>query len=71
MSENELIEKYFNSKKTKRLFYEQISNFNYYKDNYITNNRLKIGDEVIVNKNTLIHGTRLKYDEIDIIAKKD
>ena len=70
MSENELIEKYFHNKKTKQLFYEQISNFNYYKDNYITTNRLKKGDEVIVNKNTLIHGTRLKYDEIDIIAQK-
>ena len=34
MSENELIEKYFHNKKTKQLFYEQISNFIYYKEKF-------------------------------------
>lgn len=69
MIKNQYIEKYFKNKKTKQLFYQQIENFNYYKENYVVKNEYKIGDKVNINSNTLIHGTRLKYDEIEIIAK--
>jgi len=69
MQKNELVEKYFKNKKTKQLFYEQISNYDYYQANYKITNRMKVGGEVLVNRNTLIHGTRLKYDELDVIAK--
>jgi len=69
MIKNQYIEKYFKNKKTKQIFYQQIENFNYYKENYVAKNEYKIGDKVNINSNTLIHGTRLKYDEIEIIAK--
>lgn len=57
-----------NKKQAKLLVLEQISNFEncVYKTR---ENKYKIGDEVVLSENTLIHGTRVPVAELSSIAK--
>lgn len=63
-----LVNKYFKrSNTTKKIFVEQIENFYNCKNNNINN--YKVGDIVKYTKDTLIHGTRLKYSELHVIKE--
>ena len=63
-----LVNKYFKrSGITKKIFIEQVENFY----NCENKNKIdyKIGDLVRYTKNTLIHGTRLSYEELNLIKE--
>ena len=63
-----LVNKYFKrSNTTKKIFVEQIENF--YDCHNKNKNDYKVGDIVKYTKNTLIHGTRLSYKELNLIKE--
>ena len=60
-------ERYFKGEKTINIFTEQYSNF--YKSNIQQLKKYGIGDEVLLNKNSLIHGTRINIDNLYIVKE--
>lgn len=63
------IKKYYKlNNKTINLFNSQFDNFNILKDkNIYFDNNYCVGDDVIIDDKTLIHGTRISVDELNII----
>lgn len=55
-------EKYFNLEKTIKLFEQQYENF--CKANRKQIKKYNIGDEIILDNNSLIHGTRIPLDNL-------
>jgi len=64
----EKINKYFKNNKIKKIFKEQLELF-YRISEMNIEKKYNIGDEVILNKNYLIHGTRTKINDINNISK--
>ena len=66
-----IIEKHFKlHRKTINLFKEQINEYNKLSDyDDIKKTKYNIGDEVYLNNNTLIHGTRISVEELEKISK--
>lgn len=61
------IEKFKISKNSKKLFIEQVNLFYEYNNpDYL---KYKLGDSVRLSKNNLIHGSRAKLTELEIISK--
>lgn len=70
MNYNELINKYFKNNKVKKCFFNQVDLYNKIKENIIIHNKYNIGDKVILNKGTLLHGTRISVDNLFKIKEK-
>lgn len=61
------IEKFIINKAAKKLFAEQINLFyGYSNSNYP---KYKVGDNIVLTKNNLIHGSRAKINDLEIISK--
>lgn len=60
-------ERYFRGEKTIKIFSEQYNNF--YNANIQQIKKYSIGDEVQLNKNSLIHGTRIPIDNLSKVKE--
>lgn len=70
MNYNELINKYFKNNKVKKCFLNQVDLYNKIKETIIIHNKYNIGDKVVLNKGTLLHGTRISVDNLFKIKEK-
>lgn len=63
----EIVNNNFKNKEIKTYFYKMIE---FYKKCTVkTENTYDIGDDVILTENDLLHGSRIKFEELDLIAK--
>ena len=66
----EIVRKYFSDKKIIEMFENQIEYYELEKNNTINYAKKNIGDEVILKKGTLIHGTRIHIEKLNLIKEK-
>ena len=62
-----IIEEKFKNSATKELFIKQVDNYFKYNDNNI--NRYQEGENVVLTKNSLIHGSRIEPENISMIKE--
>ena len=62
-----IIEEKFKNSATKELFIKQVDNYFKYNDNNI--NRYQEGENVLLTKNSLIHGSRIEPENISMIKE--
>lgn len=61
------LKKYFKKEKTQKLFNEHIKNFEKAKTNTFKEKIYRIGDEIFLDNNSLIHGSRISIDKLNVI----